>query len=162
METSLTGKALDFGSKQCRFESCVSNINKKKDYVYLVNHINLALSKKLLKTKINSSKSIEKIIYLMYKVGCINNFISIKILKKNKIFKKIVFNTTFYKNTPFYKNIKIITTYSKKFTISLKALKIISSTSRSTILLLSTSKGLMTGSEAIKNSIGGVIICILN
>lgn len=47
METSLIGKALDFGSKECGFESLVSNLMLPYNVnAFLVNHINFTLISK--------------------------------------------------------------------------------------------------------------------
>lgn len=43
METSLIGKALDFGSKECGFESLVSKIMPYDPIAFLVNHINFSI-----------------------------------------------------------------------------------------------------------------------
>lgn len=68
----------------------------------------------------------------------------------------------FYKNTPHYKNIRYVSTPSKKHIISLQALLILTSSIRASILILSTSYGLMTHTEALRLKTGGIIMCVLN
>ena len=96
---------------------------------------------------------------MLYRVGAIKNYITIKMSHNNH---KIIFSPSFYKNTPNYKNIRYVSTPSKKHTVSLKALRMLQTALKASILILSTSYGLVTHTEAIKLRVGGVIICVLS
>ena len=96
---------------------------------------------------------------MLHKVGAIKNYITIK-TQQNKY--KIIFSPSFYKNTPNYKNIRYVSTPSKKHTVSLRALRMLHTALKASILILSTSYGLVTHTEAIKLKVGGIIICVLS
>lgn len=68
----------------------------------------------------------------------------------------------FYKNAPFYKSIRYVSTPSKKHTVTLRALKLLKTAVRASILILSTPYGLVTHTQAIKLKTGGIIICVLS
>ena len=123
---------------------------------YLINHINIALSRKFLRTTIKFSIRILNLIKILYKLGCIKNYY---IFKKKLTY--IRFSIFFYKNQTFYKNIKQISTNSKNFNISLLALKKLNTLSKTPIFLVSTSKGILTNKEAVKSLVGGKLICVL-
>lgn len=125
---------------------------------YLISHINLALSKKLSNNTILFSKKLLSVVRILYKIGCIYKF---NIFLKNK--KKFIrFTCFFYKNKPFFKGVRLISTSSRKYTISLHALMILTKSLNSSILILSTSKGILTHYEAIKLRIGGLIMFVIN
>lgn len=96
---------------------------------------------------------------MLYKVGAIKNFL---IVKDAKNMKKIILSPSFYKNSSFYKNIRYVSTPSKKHTISLKALKLLQTALKASIIILSTPYGLITHKEAVKFKTGGIIICVLS
>ncbi len=66
METSLIGKALDFGSNDCGFESRVSNIFYNYSYNYVINHLVFNTQKKNLKFEISHTKKNLKLLILKY------------------------------------------------------------------------------------------------
>ena len=67
-----------------------------------------------------------------------------------------------YKKSSFFKSIKLISTPSKIFTVKLKALLIIQKSLGGSILLLETSKGIITHKEALNLKIGGKLLCTLS
>jgi ribosomal protein S8 len=95
----------------------------------------------------------------LYRVGAVKNYI---VVKGNHGFDNIILSPAFYKNAPFYKNIRYVSTPSKKHTVSLKALRLLQTALRASILVLSTPYGLVTHKEAIKLKTGGIIICALS
>jgi ribosomal protein S8 len=96
---------------------------------------------------------------MLYKVGAIKNYV---LVKNEKKINKIILTPSFYKNAPFYKNIRYVSTPSKKHTVTLKALRLLLTALRASILILSTPYGLVTHREAIRLKTGGVIICALS
>jgi small subunit ribosomal protein S8 len=133
-------------------------ILKNESNSYLISHINLALSKKLSSSTIIFSNKILSLVRILYKFGCIYKF---NIFTKNNK-KFIKFTCFFYKNKPFFKGIRLISTSSRKYYISLKALMIVHKSLNSSILILSTPKGIISHYEAIKMRVGGLLLCILN
>jgi len=67
-----------------------------------------------------------------------------------------------YKQSSFFKSVKLISTPSKTFTVKLKALLIIQKSLGGSLLLLETSKGIITHKEAVRLKIGGKLLCSLS
>ena len=156
MKTSLIGKALNFGFRDCGFEPYVFNI-KIKNYSYLISSLNIIISKKSRFIKIKSNLKLLKLIMVLKKLGLINSFIIL-----NYKINLIKISPFFYKNTTFFKLIKLISASSKKFSIRLKALKLINFSLGEAILLIETSKGILTHKEAIRLNTGGFLLCVLS
>lgn len=157
MGTSLTGKALDFGSKEYGFESHVSKNMPYNKYAFLINHINLLTASRQRWAIIRYNKKILPLLNIFYKIGLINSFIFVN---KSKTLVKI--SPFIYKKTTFFKGVRLISTSSKVFTLKFNALKILNISLGETVLILETSKGLLTHKEALRLRIGGRILCILN
>lgn len=158
MGTSLIGKAVDFGSKEYGFEPRVSNIYYNP--VSLVsNHVNLALSKKSFKNKIVLTKTNLKLLKLLRSIGCINN---LSVLSSQGKFNYITFSVFLYRNSTFFYKVRTVSTSSKKFFMSYRALKMISTNLKSTLIILSTSKGLVSHKEALYLKIGGLILFVIS
>ena len=82
--------------------------------------------------------------------------------KKNLTLPYIILTIPFFKQKPFFKSIKLISTSSKKYNISLKALKLISNSLRSSFAILSTPYGVITHTEAIRLKTGGLLLCVVH
>ena len=162
METSLIGKAVDFGSKECGFEPRVSNYLPYNPVTYLVNHVNIATTRKKPKIKILISNKMLPLLKAMHKVGCISRYVYITKYKKNLHLKYVILTIPFFKQKPFFKSVRLVSTPSKKYNISLKALRLISNSLRSSYAILSTPYGVITHREALKLQTGGLIICIIH
>lgn len=139
METSLIGKALNFGFNEYGFKSRVSNIYSGLELVNIFNMLKLNNSKKKLKFRLVYTKK---------------NFEYIKVLKFLSLFNKytitkidnilyINIHIYYYKNFFIGKNIKHISTSSKKIFISLHALILISKKSGNSSYLISTTYGIL-------------------
>ena len=126
---------------------------------YVISHYNIAASRNWSKITISLTKKSLVYVKLLYKIGAVKNYI---VIKNSKNLKKIMLAPFFYKNTPHYKNIRYVSTPSKKHIISLQALLILTTSIRASIIILSTSYGLMTHTEALKFKTGGIIMCVLN
>ena len=162
METSLIGKAVGFGSKEYGFDSRVSNMMRYNTNAYVINHVNLLISNKKGSIKIVLNRRTYRLVSLLHKVGCISHFVVTKKKNKNIQKKYLVLSSLFYRNTSFFKTIRIVSTPSRRHTISLKALKILSHSLSASVLLLSTPKGLMDHHEAINCSTGGLVVAIIS
>jgi ribosomal protein S8 len=71
------------------------------------------------------------------------------------------FTVFFYKNTPYYQGIRLVSTLSKKFYISLTALNKLVRLSQSSTYLISTPSGIITHREAILRKTGGILLCAI-
>lgn len=157
MEASLIGKALVFGSKECRFEPCVSNI-KYNPNSYVANHFNILNSKKLPRITILYTKRSYGLIRSLYGARVIQNYI----LLTRKNTKYIIFSSYHYKNTTYFSHLRIVSTPSKAHTISLSALKIVNSALGNSIILLETDRGIITHSDALSYKMGGRILGVVS
>lgn len=168
LETSLIGKALDFGSSEYGFDPRVSNI-RYNTYAYVVNHLNLATARKKLFIKIRYTRKTLDLTKALFKIGYISNY---SIIVSNPVglipldssydprYTYIFINLIFFKNTPFFKSLRLVSTPSKKHVTTLKALGVINQSIKSSVLILSTPYGIVDHKEALKMGTGGTILCI--
>lgn len=154
METSLIGKALDFGSNEYGFESHVSKLHKYSP-TFLLNQINLHAARKSCKLTTNYSKKLLKYLIIFKQIGLITSFV----LKQKNLIKKNVDIYLFYYNLlPLCKHYKLMTRPSRKFYISFKGLRLLNKRTHSSVFLISTHRGLITHQQALKFKIGGMLI----
>lgn len=126
-------------------------------YAFLINHVNIVASKKHRWITIQLTKKSLRLLPLFKKYGLVNS--SLMVCPKKKTFKISPF---VYKGSPFFKGVRLISTPSKVFTIKIKTLNILTKSLGSTILLIETSRGVVTHSEALKLNIGGRLLCTIN
>ena len=131
-------------------------------YAYTINHLNLTTTKKLFKVKIINTKKSLSLIKALNSVGCVNKYLIINSNDKSKTSSYIYLSIPFYKTIPFFKSVRLISTPSKHHHVSLKGLKLMSIPLNSSILILSTPKGIITHSQALKYRLGGRILCIIH
>ena len=162
METSLIGKAVDFGSKECGFEPRVSNYLPYNPVAYLVNHVNIATTRKKPKIKLLISKRMLPLLKTLHKVGCVSRYVYVTKQSKNLSLRYVILTIPFFKQRPFFKSIRLVSTPSKKYNVSLKALHLVSTSLRSSFAILSTPYGVIDHREAIKLKTGGLILCIIH
>ena len=136
---------------------------------YIANHYNLLVTSKNHSKTIPSTKKNLKLIKALFNVGAINHYTIIKsnrgattLLKKNMVKFFIKFSIFHFKNSPFYKTIRLVTTQSKTFSITLDTIKLITPLFKTSVFILSTPLGLLTHTEALKLGTGGLILYILN
>jgi ribosomal protein S8 len=128
-------------------------------YIYTINHYNIVASRQQPYIKLRYSKKSLRLIKIFYNIGAIQNYLILK--PKNSTKTYIVFNATHYKNIPYFKLAQIISRPSKDYTISYRTLNILKNQLKQSIMILSTPKGLMTHTKALKHKFGGIIICVL-
>lgn len=162
MSTSLIGKALAFGSSEYRFESCVLNYMFLNKPAYIQNQISFALSQQNPTTKLKYTKQSLIIIRILHSIGCIHKFIILN--KKHYTLKStnIIISILLYKNTPFFKSFRLLSTPTKYYNITYKALKLLNISVGVSIIILSTSKGLLTHQQALRYKIGGQLLYIIS
>lgn len=166
VEASLIGKALDFGSNEYGFDPRVSRI-RYNSYAYVINHLNLAISKKKLRIKLKYTRKTFELTKALAAIGYVSNYsvVSEKSLwaaryQTNSSNSWIYINAAFFKNTPFFKSLRLVSTPSKKHITSLKALHVINVSIKSSVILLATPYGIMSHREALRRGTGGTILCI--
>lgn len=150
METSLIGKALAFGSKECRFEPYVSNLKNSQSLV--INNYNIAVKKKSTKIKIRLTKVNHKLVKKLSMLGLLNSYsIDYKTNRLN-IFP------SYFKFIPYVSKIRAVSQGNKVFNITLKGLVTLSKFSGVSTIIISSNKGFLTVEEALSKRSGGRII----
>ena len=100
-----------------------------------------------------------KILCLFKKLGVLNSYLLVNHTCK---LSKVKISPFFYKNSSFFKNVKVVTTPSKRFNIKLKTLQIICKSVGESIIILETSKGILTHKEALKLRVSGKVLLVLS
>lgn len=159
METSLIGKALDFGPKECGFEPLVSKVLPYNSIAFLINHINFAIATRKKWILFRYTKKILRVLRLLKKIGIIQFYIASKNISSTQVVKLSPF---FYKNTSFFRRIKLVSTPSKRFNLKLRTLQILNQSLGETIIILETSHGVMTHIDALRLKTGGKILLVIN
>ena len=162
MGTSLIGKAVGFGSKEYGFESRVSNMMRYNSMAYVVNHVNLTTSRKEGKTTMLLTRKTYPLIKVLHQVGCIHKFLITRKTTKGVTNRYVTLSAFFYKSTPFFKGLRLVSTPSKRHTVSLRALRIIDNYLYASTMILSTPKGFMHHRDALRRGTGGLIVCMLS
>lgn len=129
---------------------------------YIINHYNLLITSKKKSKVVRFTNQNLKLVKVLFKAGAINHYTLVKLGKKNKINFFIKFTVFHFKNSPFYKTIRLVTTQSKSFSITLTTIKLMLPVFKTSLFILSTPLGLLTHAEALKLGTGGLIICVLN
>ena len=150
METSLTGKALDFGSNEYGFESRVSKTMNSRRYLEFIIKYNTCVKKKKNFFTLSYAQANFQLAQLFARLGLVRIshssnqpwFLVLPIYSK-------VFKETRLSRLTFYS--------SKPKPVSLKALQILHYTSPLTQLVLSTPYGVLTSREAVSRKTGGLI-----
>ena len=127
---------------------------------YIQNHIAFALAQQNPITQLKYTKKSFIIIKVLQVVGCIHRFF-IK-TPVNNFQKSIILSILLYKNTPFFKSFRLLSTPTKQYNITYKALKILTLSLGVSTIILSTSKGLLTHKQALQYKIGGQLLYIIS
>jgi len=125
-------------------------------YAFLINHVNILTTSKKRSLIIRYNNKILTLAYILKSVGCLN---SVVIISKSRKLLKI--STFFYKNKAFYRGVRLLSTPSKSFFVKLKTLKLLNKSLGNTVLILETSKGLITHTLALRLQVSGKLLCIL-
>ncbi len=128
-------------------------------YTYVSNNYNFILSSKKRSKSIKYTKSVFNLVQVLYRSGIISSFTLFTNYKKQLLISITIF---FYKNVPFFKKINTISTLSKKFYISKSTLSLSKLVFKSSLILLSTSAGVINHKEALKIGVGGVLVYIVH
>ena len=156
METSLIGKALDFGSREYGFESHVSNfIVRINAHAHFLNHYKIATSKKHLYFDVRVTSRSYPLLRLFFELNLVRRYATL--------------SHHFYRVYPNYTYVK---RYSRQFdsylksnhylTISLNVLKVVNRNLPTSYLVLETDRGLLTHKEALRYGVGGRLLLRLH
>ena len=156
METSLIGKALNFGFREYRFESYVSNmLILNNSYTYVISHLKLGLARKAFFFPLFLTKPVLNLLRVFKKLNLIRRF---QVMKNatcrvfptyNKSLLPISVLKHYYRlNRPIY--------------LKVQALKLLNLSLKQSTFILETSKGLLTHNEALQCRVGGVLVCKIN
>ena len=126
---------------------------------FLINHINFVISSRKRWCFCRFTKKTKKTLFLFRELGLLNSYF-IYPSSSTKMFVKLA--PFFYKNSTFFRGVRLISTPSKLFFIKLSALNIIKKSLGSTVLLLSTSRGLITHKEALRRGLGGIALFLIS
>jgi ribosomal protein S8 len=119
--------------------------------------VNLHLANKQLFFTTIFSKQDYKILIIFKKIGLVQKFF-ISLSNTDKIVKIFLF---YLKKNSLFKRYKIVSTNSKKYFVSLEALRLINKRLGASLLILSTNKGLETHVSCLKQQKSGLIIGFL-
>ena len=114
------------------------------------NHIHFALAQQNPQTKLLYTKKTAVIVKILSEIGCIHRYIILNSSNYASSHYFIWLSVFFYKNTPFFKSFRLISTPSKRYTVTYKALTLLSISIGSSVIILSTSQGLITHKQALK------------
>lgn len=154
METSLIGKALNFGFNEYGFESRVSKMFYNYSIAHVLNAVNINTAHKKLVFEIVFTRKNAMFVQALRKFSFLHKFVVVK--KNERLCLKIY--THYFNNKRVGGNFKIISRPSKAFYISLRALYLMSKRTGGSVFIISTSRGLLTHHEAIKQKTGGMLV----
>ena len=154
LETSLIGKALDFGPRYYRFESCVSKTIYLNSYSDFLNQFLLCSFKKRLYAEMRLTTRSKQLARL---------FLTLNLLRR---IKKVNSDTwrffpTYGRGRRYGRMIKVFNLTSSKKTLSLRALQILNINCPFSYYVIETNQGIMTHKDALKHKLGGFLICVI-
>ena len=132
-----------------------------KSNIYLQNHLNFILQQHNKFIKINYSFKLFTLIKIFVLIGFLYNFLIILVNNKKNPYKNFILTIFFYKNVPFFKSCCLVSTQSLNYFINIKALRLLKLSLGFSILILSTSRGIISHKKALYYKIGGLILYIL-
>ena len=128
---------------------------------YVINHTNILLSRKQKCIQIILTKKTLRLIRVFYRNSVIKNYIIVEKTLNNKKRRYIRFSGLFYKNESYFKGVRLVSTPSRKHTISLKGLRVLRKISGTSLIILETSHGIISHLDALKLGTGGLILCVV-
>ena len=129
---------------------------------YLINHINIATTRKKPKIKILITRKTLPLLQALHRVGCVNRYVHLHKYQKQLKLSYVFLTIPFFKQKPFFKSIRLVSTSAKSYNISLIAIRCIADSLRSSLLLLSTPYGIIDHREAIRLKTGGLLLCVIH
>lgn len=156
METSLIGKALNFGFNECGFESRVSKTNTTHSLINVINTWKITLKKKKIFFDMTYTKKTFYFIKILKFLKLINFFFFVKKNEWIWIRSYVTFNFL----RPELALMRFFSTPSKKFWLSLYALKLLQKRTGVSTYLISTSSGVVPASKSIRLRKAGLLLSL--
>lgn len=100
-----------------------------------------------------------RLVLILTKLGVIN---FPYFVKKSPVKHFLKVSPFFYKKTTFYKCVRLVSTPSKAFTVTLKTLQILTHAIGESTIILETSIGFITNRDALKRKLGGRILLVIS
>lgn len=148
-----------FGSNEYGFESRVSNINYTSSINYLLNHVSFNTKNRKLFFKIQISKKLLSLLFILKKHSVISSFILFKD-KLNRLFVTIAPCYNKKLNINFF--FKSFILAHRRFQVTLKALKLIKNRTGNSTYILSTSFGLIDHFTALHLQKTGFVLGMIH
>lgn len=135
---------------------------KFKSSVTVSRQVNLLISQRKKAIKVTFSCQSLTFLKLFTNLGLINNYIiQAGNTAGGKLTRYIWFTLFFYKARPFFRSLQLVSKPSKSYFIAFKSLKIISKLVGLSVLILETSRGVISHLEALRYRTGGILLFIL-
>ena len=129
-------------------------------YNYLVNHINFSMARDTNRSKLRVNNQLMPLLILLQHIGVVETYLLFsETSTKGRIDRYAIVAVSYFKTRPFFRNLKVCSKPSKHYTITYRALKLVSSHLGFSTIILSTSKGILSDRKARENNIGGEILC---
>ena len=154
METSLIGKALDFGPRYYRFESCVSNSILTNSCMSFLNKFLICIFRRSLYLDVKLTSSSRQLASILLMLNLLRRVCQVNSLKWRCFL-------SYRKSRCYGRSIRCYTSLTSKKTFSLKALRLLNQNLPFSHYIIATDKGLMTHKTAIKHGIGGILVCVV-
>lgn len=156
MGASLIGKALNFGFRECRFDSYAPSLIKllALPYSYTINHLKIAVRRKAFYFLLYNTKKVVKFLRVLRELNVIRRFHATPSsqIKVFPTYSKEV-NTSYIRNYTRSKN-PIVLRY--------KALALLAKFFGNSTIVIHSSRGLLTHREALQAATGGILVCIIS
>lgn len=138
------------------FPTLIQKVKYNK-YAYLINHINIALSKKMYSITVLMSVKVFRLLKLLHRLGIVSRYF----ISDNEGTLKITMTFFKFKGSTYFSKIRQISTPSKKHYITYRSLLLVRPALKSSFMILSTSEGLITHKEALSRKVGGLMLCFI-
>ena len=157
METSLTGKALDFGSREYGFESRVSNNMIENQYAYIFNQLQISAKGRRYSFNVRLTKAIKPVLRLLQALNVVRRFH--RFAKGSNIYRVFPTYSRFRKSG---RTLRVYTSKRGRVTLSYQSLRLLNFNCPNSYYILETSKGIITHKDAIRHKQGGLLLAILH
>jgi len=98
----------------------------------------------------------------LYSFSVIKNYIILEKIEKKRRVRYIRFSCAFFKNESYFKGVRIVSTPSRKHTITIKGLRLMNKSIGKSLVILETSHGLISHTKALSIGTGGLILCVVS
>lgn len=157
METSLTGKALDFGSREYGFESRVSNNIIENQYSYIFNQLQISSKGRRYSFNVRMTKAIKPVLRLLQTLNVVRRFH--RFGEESNVYRVFPTYSRFRKTS---RTLKVYATKRGRIRLSYHSLRLLNFNCPSSYYILETPTGVITHKDAIRTKQGGLLLAILH